>query len=299
LLRRDFSDQGAQDDQLRWWHTRALHNAWGISDGLRVTAVKPGETVELSAGVAFDLFGRELVLSENRQVPVPETADEYILLIRYDHPVPDCESTDGLCVESFVAASGVRLIWKLRRTVTPADGVPLAILNEDDTCPPPFARPHVRPLARPKVGYGAVTVSSREFTPWRVRPGKEPVQIGWEYGLDTRAAGFTKTPFYFAEIAIPVHNAPPALILAAGRYHLAQADPDHVAIRYLSPPRLRDRAERQLFGALGSQTDRRFSVYGGATAREKGGDIDVPIQITWIGIELRRTVAPAGSEVHR
>ena len=42
LLRRDFADQAAQDDQLRWWHTRALHGAWGISEGLSVTAALPG-----------------------------------------------------------------------------------------------------------------------------------------------------------------------------------------------------------------------------------------------------------------
>lgn len=299
LLRRDFSDQATQEDQLRWWHARALHNAWGIAEGLNVSGVEPGKVAELSAGVAFDLFGRELVLDHHQRIPVPETADEYLLILKYDIPVTVCEPPASLCIDPFVASSGVQLIWKLRRVVTPADGVPLAILNEDDTCPPHFARPHVRPMARPNVGHGALTVSSREFVPWRIKPGKELTQIGWEYPVDTSAAGFTRTPYYFVEIAIPVEDAPPETIIAVGRYHIAEAERDQFNVRYLFSSQNQDVVERRLFGGLGELSGLRFAIHRGLSARETNRDVDIPIRISWIGIEPRREAAPTGNEVQR
>src|SRR5262249_23851380 len=37
LRSRDFRDQAAQQAELRWWHNRALHNAYGVVAGLGVT----------------------------------------------------------------------------------------------------------------------------------------------------------------------------------------------------------------------------------------------------------------------
>ncbi|MEZ4496531.1 MAG: hypothetical protein R2845_07090 [Thermomicrobiales bacterium] len=88
-----------------------------------------------------------------------------------------------------MAAREVRLVWKLRRTFAPAHGVPLAILNEDNTCPPPpFARPHMRPLARPTVGHGVVQLTSRDFSPWIEFYNNEPMQLGWQFEIDTELA---------------------------------------------------------------------------------------------------------------
>lgn len=285
LLGRDFAEQAAQDDQLRWWHTRALHGAWGIAEGLNVSGVTPGGTAKLSAGVAFDLFGRELVLDQIQRVPVPETADEFVLVISYDRPSADCEPPSGLCISSFVPASGVRLAWLLRRSFSPAAGVPLAILNEDDTCPPPFARPYVRPHARPTIGEGVVTISSQDFTPWREKLVGEPQQLGWEFAVDTSAAGFTRLPRYFAEITIPVTNAPPDLIYVVGRYHLAEARRDRFLIRYFSSIRGLIGGDGSFFGALSTSTFRRFSTSAVGNAHRR--DFDLPLHIRWIGVESR------------
>jgi hypothetical protein len=298
LLRRDFSDQAAQDDQVRWWHARALHNAWGIAQGLKVSNLGPGNLAKLSAGVAYDLFGRELVLDQVQRIPVPKTGDEYLLVLSYDRPAVECEPPGGFCIDSFVAASGVRLSWLPRRTWTAATGVPLAILNEDDTCALPFARPYVRPMARPTVGHGTLTVSSRDFTPWRIDAGDEPAQIGWQYAVDTSAAGFARIPKYFVEIAIPVADAPPELILTAGRYHLAEAELGQFSIRYFSPAQLRSRVlDRRLFSNLDEPQIARFGVRRGLATVSAGVDIDVPIRISWIGVEPRQDLMRAENEV--
>jgi hypothetical protein len=299
LLRRDFADQATQDDQLRWWHTRALHNTWGIVEGLNVSGVEPGKMAALSAGVALDIFGRELVLEAPLRVQIPETADEYLLVLTYDRTVTECDPSSDLCIDPFVAASGVRLVWMLRRAFTPAHGVPLAILNEDDTCPPPFARHYVRPLARPKVGHGALTVSSREFVPWRIKPNKELMQIGWQFPIDTSAAGFSRTPYYFVEIAIPVPDASPAAMLAVGRYHLTEAERDQFAIRYFFSSFERDKPERRLFDGLSSLSKQRFVIHRGLSDRATNRDVDIPIRISWIGIEPRREADRTGIEVQR
>ena len=36
LLSRDFRDQVSYESELRWWHNRALHNAYGQNSGERI-----------------------------------------------------------------------------------------------------------------------------------------------------------------------------------------------------------------------------------------------------------------------
>lgn len=76
LRSRDLHDQFDMAAQLRWWHNRALHNAYGIGFGLRASAVFDANQQEVAAvritcGVAYDCFGRELFLQNTRKIPVP------------------------------------------------------------------------------------------------------------------------------------------------------------------------------------------------------------------------------------
>ena len=109
LLRRDFADQAAQENQLRLWHTRALHGAWGTAEGLRVLGLLTGERAAVSPGVAFDLFGRELVLDRAQRILVPETTDEYLLVLQYATPDHGCHPVSGPCLDPFVATGDVRM----------------------------------------------------------------------------------------------------------------------------------------------------------------------------------------------
>jgi hypothetical protein len=73
LLSRDFRDQGRFDEQLRWWHNRAMHGAFGVRAGLRVQPVEtaPQPRVEVSPGLAYDSFGRELILFSRERAACP------------------------------------------------------------------------------------------------------------------------------------------------------------------------------------------------------------------------------------
>src|SRR5918912_56411 len=62
---RDFRDQALIEAQLRWWHNRALHNAFGVSRGLQVTRVPDADAftaLSVARGLAYDCYGRELLL---------------------------------------------------------------------------------------------------------------------------------------------------------------------------------------------------------------------------------------------
>src|SRR6266567_1684368 len=90
LLRsRDFNDQTAIDGQLRAWHNRALHNVFGVSTGLSVVPLPPQGgalmALRVSPGVAYDCFGRLLILRAVREMPVPAAepnAESLTLLTR-------------------------------------------------------------------------------------------------------------------------------------------------------------------------------------------------------------------------
>src|SRR5689334_14739644 len=89
LRARDFSDQVAGEAQLRWWHNRALHNTFGVREGFKLFSVEPGTnaqaaiepgvplaTILVQPGLAYDGFGRELILQTVLLVPVPAIQSE-------------------------------------------------------------------------------------------------------------------------------------------------------------------------------------------------------------------------------
>jgi len=69
LRSRDFRDQAAIEAQLRWWHNRALHNAFGVVEGMEVT--QDASSVMVGRGLAYDCFGRELILVQEESIAVP------------------------------------------------------------------------------------------------------------------------------------------------------------------------------------------------------------------------------------
>ena len=79
LGNKDFRAQALIEAQLRSWHNRALHNAFGISLGLKVTRVPDTDVftaVSVARGVAYDCYGRELLLQTARDIPLPSTGSQ-------------------------------------------------------------------------------------------------------------------------------------------------------------------------------------------------------------------------------
>lgn len=204
LLSRDFRDQALIQDQLRWWHNRALHKAYGIVLGigidLRVDLLKDG-IVEVHPGLAYDIVGRELLLAHDCQLPLPSGDGDWTLLARYPgatspaEVAPDCQPAKPPRL-----TLKMDLHWESTNQVTPRAGVPLAAFSKRVKVPLPVPRV-VRPYARPYIATGITDPNATDWQLWQgltVVDHPENVNLGIEVMVDTSTAGFTQTPYYFA-----------------------------------------------------------------------------------------------------
>ena len=211
LLSRDFRDQAAYEEQLRWWHNRSVHEAYGVRYGLEVSvaAAAAEPAVEVTRGLAYDGFGRELILPAARTVRVPAGPEPRLLVIRRRLEGSACSAADlaGVCLGD-PAPRGADLAWLAAGELRPADGVPLARVIYSDGEPAlddNFHAPASRPLARPRLGRGSTVAGATAWRPWSFRLRPRFLAPGLEVRIDTRAAGFTRRPCYFAWLqgAIP------------------------------------------------------------------------------------------------
>lgn len=211
LLSRDLRDQFATDAQMRWWHNRALHNAYGVRQGLKVTEEDGG--IVVGDGVAYDCFGRELILHCSRTI-ARDSAGKTVLMIRYKETAEFVSHSDLLdvCAPCGTSASPnaeePEFFWADAKTFSFRDGVPLSKLDgkENDVFIPPVSRP----LARPRISKGATVPGDTAWEIWSetfrninskakvIISGAVKHEVGIQVKIDTSAAGFTKTPCYFA-----------------------------------------------------------------------------------------------------
>jgi hypothetical protein len=234
LLRsRDLRDQAAFSKQLRWWHNRALHDAFGVASGLSVALAADDSSALVQPGIAYDRVGRELFVFAPRSVPLPAQQQPMTLVARYR------EGRHGTEAE---------LVWQPPGQAGgdpcgPGEGVPLVQLTYVGGAPTLTAVSlHPRPLARPRIGNGSTPADS---TPWQlwlypVVRGRVFV-LGLQITVDTSAAGFTDVPCYFAWLQWPgVADSPlPGLLyllyLALGFQYIEEPAIDRFVFRVLLP----------------------------------------------------------------
>ncbi|MEU7000205.1 hypothetical protein [Nonomuraea sp. NPDC046570] len=207
----DFADQARLDDQVRWWHNRALHHAYGVAAGLAVTVAAGFAAVE--PGLAYDCHGRELPLREGRRVAVPEGEETFYLVLAW-----------GGCGE-------VKLSWVPRSAFSARHGVALATGDAGGG----FRPPRVRPLARPLIGHGATVTGQTSWQPWMEQLDEEWRELGVQVAIDTSAAGFTAVPCYFAQISGPLWTSAAPLLPLTPFGHVAEATKDGFSYRLLMP----------------------------------------------------------------
>lgn len=218
LRSRDFLDIERVEAQRRWWHNRALHNAYGVAEGL-TSKLSTLKTVSVSPGVAYDGFGRELVLEKTISVPLPSNVPKTFtgsinLVMRYQPRSaglrPD-ESSEVCWPAGCVGSGTAEFVWKLSGRADPSDGVIVGAVaymegrvSKREIQYNPIA---VQPLSRPLLVSGATIAGN---TPWEVwvagyRLGDIVAIIaGVQTWIDTSAAGFTQVPCYFASLEGPV-----------------------------------------------------------------------------------------------
>jgi hypothetical protein len=218
LRSRDFRDQTAIEAQLRWWHNRALHNAFGVSLGLTVSPVPASGSltaVRVTCGLAYDRFGRELILQDTREIPVPTApppqgnlqVTPMTLLLRYKDSAQFPQRNDLAAVCLQCASSPFQeepdFVWQPANRAQVTDGVPIARVNFDNqiaALDQQFTAPLSRPLARPHLASGATLPEHTVWEPWspHLDVGRLRPIIGIQTRIDTSAAGFTLEPCYFA-----------------------------------------------------------------------------------------------------
>lgn len=207
LRSQDLNDQAVIEDQLRWWHNRGIHNAYGV-----IAGILEGFEVELNdlsareltvkPGVAYDCFGRELVLTRALKTKLPDeiTTGSATLLVQYQPPAAHIEP---ICVRppSKTPSISPALVWKTGR-VSVRDGVAIARIADvtklDGATSIDVDRPIARPLARPHIANGRTQADGAGWELWTRKTSSGEFFLGFQIGVDTSAAGFTKIPCYFA-----------------------------------------------------------------------------------------------------
>jgi hypothetical protein len=213
----DLRAQRTTDEELRWWHNRAVHGAYGVVNGLRVT--RTATAYEVAPGLAYDGYGRELLAPCPVKVPLPCTVKvsqppgfvTWTLLLAYDGSTQgSCsrEELDAACLPAGRCAANERLrfLWVPRKLDAECAGVPLARYRFDGTIyteDAAFVRPGVRPLARPRILTGQTSPGYTGWEEWfepvdPAVPDGDQDLVGFQLSVDTSAAGFAKTPCYFA-----------------------------------------------------------------------------------------------------
>jgi hypothetical protein len=307
LCARDFSDQLSYQGQYRFWHNRALHNAYGVSFGLKVEPINSSGALSgvlVGCGVGYDCFGRELILQEPAQVDLPsppgEPSSTASLVITYldRGQFPNRTDISGVCYEPRrFRREHPQLMWELG-SVSPADGVTLAELQYDANGTPMLApgylAPQARPAARPRIGTGATVAGGTQWELWSaeitLQASAVPalVNLGVQVAIDTSAAGFTTPPCYFATLqgalwtgAVGAASTPFGFF-PAPLGHISNATTSGFLFRLLLPPIVRSRGNSSLGGRLANVL--RVANAGFATqffnfARKQN------LYVSWLGIQ--------------
>jgi hypothetical protein len=224
LLGRDLDDQAAATEQLRWWHNRAMHGAYGVVAPSQPVTAGPGAgQVTISPFVAYDAFGRELILQRPRQMrlpprpapasarapaPAPTARDPEPTFPGFPHGPHQPQSDFQVMYLVACRATGhdcdgrLSFAWVSRYDRLPG-AVPLADAVSDKggeyTLPSRWFPPSPRALSRPRIATGR---SPRGGGGWQVAPpeGGFPTRLSawFDLRVDTSAAGFTQPPCYFA-----------------------------------------------------------------------------------------------------
>jgi hypothetical protein len=218
LKSRDLSDQVEDEEQLRWWHNRAVHHAYGIVYGCEAERTSDGRAICVEAGLAYDSFGRPLWFNSSVTVRVPadlhREEGKHILFVckaLNNGHIRGRRSDGAWCgktIENGVSTGEFK--WKPVSVFSIRDGVAIAIV---DLGPNGVVNGSVhaggyraRSDRNPYLINGQTILGQTAWEVW-----KEPLSglftrgqfITWgvQVEIDTRAAGFTGEPIYVAQTA--------------------------------------------------------------------------------------------------
>jgi hypothetical protein len=199
LTSRDLHDDFTAAQRLRAMHTRFLHATWGIGLGYFVNAQVGDDIVHVGPGYAVDASAREILLSQDLAIPVPQTSavSDLMLVIGYqpDSAYQKLPDLAVLCAGSTLDPRNERPVfsWRTPDTYNLGVDVPLARIQVQQGAlvllPDLTPRIYARKLVRPHIATGTVTAGGR--------------YIFDGLKVDTSDAGFAGTPEYFVKLDSP------------------------------------------------------------------------------------------------
>ncbi|HEV7475352.1 MAG TPA: hypothetical protein VGN90_14960 [Pyrinomonadaceae bacterium] len=288
LLSDDRRDQVAVEAQLRWWHNRALHNAFGVADGMRVQLQTGNVLVE--PGVAYDYRGRELILQKPRTLALPPASKapsaSWVLLARFKETSEYPKRSDfdrGCQASSFLESP--EFLWKVKGEWSPADGVPLASVVQDAkgiSETPGFVQRREHGQARHRVVTGETLPGNTGWESWTERfPQGNRQQVGFQVKIDTRQSGFTQTPCYFGWVQRVPPNPPGPQSILVPFSHIVAEKPDSFTFRIWLPPLFMLGSEVNTMHAL----NRVPAKKSGETRELTILDATLRFYVSWLAIE--------------
>lgn len=178
LTSRDLRDGERNNDRLRAFHNRYLHDTWGISFGLQVAMAANHLAAIVQPGYAIDGFGNGVILLQEVTVRAPRLAQAEALALAVSSPGT--------------------FEWWSARDLTLGVQVPLGAAFIKDGVVSGLidlsVRRYARSFAVPRLANGATEAGQ---TGWTDSSGPAT----WiEATIDTRDAGFVGLPQYFAAV---------------------------------------------------------------------------------------------------
>jgi hypothetical protein len=297
LKSRDVNDAGAGEEERRWWHNRAVHDAYGVVAGLAVqpgTATEPG--VRVHPGLAYDSYGREIVVVETVGVSPPGSAGRdpkaaWFLVLR-------AKDAAGCGGHGATGSSPGDLGWLRASRVGVADGVALArgvwvevgeglVFRAD----PGFSTLRARPFARPRLGRGHTAPGATAWRPWTEILGSSAgsdrlvtTARGIEVTIDTSAAGFARTPCYFAWLQGGLWQVPHRLALTVPLFRITREARDQLTFSLWDPTAV---GSAVITSAVSQGAEAAIARLL-SLARQR-------LYVCWLGIETDRHAALASS----
>jgi hypothetical protein len=240
LLAGDLSAVQSYQRTLRWLHNRALHD-WGVALGLRVSGVRGDKTVRVTAGLALDRAGREILLPAALELQVPAVAgtsagaptDFYVTASWLDDTALTPEVRGGDCETEGAVRLGETCAVRFQHPASFAgtdwvygsDLVLASIAVRDCKLASAVTTADRREIAPPTPYLGAGSTMPGD-TPWELWRNPSNVVIGVRTTVSTAEAGFTTTPRYEARIGGGADfGAGPGAVHVAGYVQIVDPTP--------------------------------------------------------------------------
>jgi hypothetical protein len=293
LAASDLNGAAAVQRAIRWLHNASLHN-WGVASGFDVTGETGDRQITVYPGYAIDALGRELILVEAIQKPVPARADDgagkaqvFQLVAAYadETDLDVIEQRDGECDTNGAVRKrdGARIYWKQALESAVNEGIEVVLAQAevlDCALAKPISKDQQRSARVSNQPYVAAGQSKPgDWALWEEANDEgSPIVFGLAGTVNTTAAAFGTIPQYQAQLVGPqLEDREPGVPrrLFLGQPLVYQPGIDGFTIRVLMPA---------------------FTEHGSLQINPRdgeGGDETPPIlsfarehwSVAWIGVE--------------